>query len=186
MTHRPSEFTPIKTKQPLYENLYLEHYCAPVIQPNTREIIIKYANIANDPETREVWKQSVVNNLEASFKATIEQEQKVHIIYLYWAIKRSEISQLIDIGGRLPTTKIRPRHGPTHCGWKRNNLPRQYHYTYSRFNNVKNPVEQHTQHRPSKMDAYRYQKCLLLCTNGQVWVNDNEENGFNQACPTRI
>ena len=83
MTHRPSEFTPIKTKQPLYENLYLEHYCAPVIQPNTREIIIKYANIANDPETREVWKQSVVNNLEASFKATIEQEQKVHIIYLY-------------------------------------------------------------------------------------------------------
>ena len=35
------------------------------------------------------------NDLGASPKATIEQEQKVKIVYLYWPINKSKKSQLI-------------------------------------------------------------------------------------------
>ena len=55
MTHRPSEFTPIKMKHPLNDDLKLKHYCATLIHPTTGEIIIKYSKLANDPETIEVW-----------------------------------------------------------------------------------------------------------------------------------
>ena len=36
MTHIPSEYTPKKIKQPVKNDLNLEHYCAPVIHPTTR------------------------------------------------------------------------------------------------------------------------------------------------------
>ena len=40
---------------PIYGTGNLEHYCAPVIHPTTGKIISKYRELANDPETREVW-----------------------------------------------------------------------------------------------------------------------------------
>ena len=40
---------------PVYGTGNLEHYCAPVIHPTTGKIISKYRELANDPETREVW-----------------------------------------------------------------------------------------------------------------------------------
>ena len=52
MTHRTSEFTLNKMKQPLNECLNLKHYCAPVIHPTTGKLITKYSKLANDPETR--------------------------------------------------------------------------------------------------------------------------------------
>ena len=55
MTHRPSSFSLINMKHPLYNNLNPRHYCAPVIHPTTGEIITKYSKLANEPETREVW-----------------------------------------------------------------------------------------------------------------------------------
>ena len=42
MTHTPSELTHRKTKQPLNDDLNIEHYCVPVIHPTTREIMTKY------------------------------------------------------------------------------------------------------------------------------------------------
>ena len=33
-----------------------EHFCAPVIHPSTGKMITKYTELANDPETTEVWK----------------------------------------------------------------------------------------------------------------------------------
>ena len=58
ITHIPSAFTPSKMKQPLNNNLNLEHYCAPVIHSTTGEIVTKYSKLTNDPETREVWATS--------------------------------------------------------------------------------------------------------------------------------
>ena len=55
MTHRPSAFTPGNMKHPLSDDFNLKHYCAPVIHPNTGQIITKYSRLTNEPETREVW-----------------------------------------------------------------------------------------------------------------------------------
>ena len=33
----------------------IEHFCAPVIHPSTGKMITKYAELANDPEMREIW-----------------------------------------------------------------------------------------------------------------------------------
>ena len=54
MTHILSVFTPNKMKQPLNDDLDLEHYFVPAIHLTTGEIITKYSKLANDPETREV------------------------------------------------------------------------------------------------------------------------------------
>ena len=52
MTHRLSEFTASKIQHPLNDNLNLANYCAKVIHPTNREIVIKKLEIANDPDTR--------------------------------------------------------------------------------------------------------------------------------------
>ena len=60
MAHQPFAFTPKKMKK-LNEFLNREHYCAPVIQPTTGEIITKYSKLTNDPETRELWTKTFGN-----------------------------------------------------------------------------------------------------------------------------
>ena len=42
-------------KHPLNDDLNLEHYCELVLHMTTGKIMTKYSNLANDPETREVW-----------------------------------------------------------------------------------------------------------------------------------
>ena len=39
-------------KHPLNEYINFEHYCVPLINPNTREIITKYSKLANDPKRK--------------------------------------------------------------------------------------------------------------------------------------
>ena len=40
---------------PTYEPIDLEHFCTPVIHQMTGKIIFKHKELANNPETREVW-----------------------------------------------------------------------------------------------------------------------------------
>ena len=44
-----------------YEPIYLEHFCTPVIHPITGKIVSKYKELANDPETSEVWRTAFGN-----------------------------------------------------------------------------------------------------------------------------
>ena len=53
----PPEWSPARADipTPVYGTGNVEHFCAPVIHPTTGKIITKYRELANDPETREVW-----------------------------------------------------------------------------------------------------------------------------------
>ena len=88
MAHWPSAFTPNNMKNQLNKILNIEHYCAPVMHPTTGWIVTKYSKLANDPETIEMRTKVLENNLEASPKATIKQEQKVQTVYLYSPINK--------------------------------------------------------------------------------------------------
>ena len=59
----PQEWSPARADipTPVYGTGNLEHFCAPVIHPTTGKIISKYRELANDPETREVWVRAFGN-----------------------------------------------------------------------------------------------------------------------------
>ena len=166
MTHTPSAFTPSNMKQPLNLFLNLEHYCAPVIHPTTVEIITKYSKLANDPETRELRTKAFGKQFGSLAQGeNITRAKDTDILFLLTHQYIIEIPT-----GRVVTyVRLVVDYGPQKEDPNRVRLtPRRRHYTYSRFNNIQNPVEQRTQHGQKKLYVHRYQKRFSLCTNVQV------------------
>ena len=70
-------------------------------------------NLPMTPKQEKCEQQRLVNNLEASPKAKIDQELKVQVVYLYWPNKISEnpnwfSSHIWKTVGWLPPTKRGP------------------------------------------------------------------------------
>ena len=54
----------------------LEHFCAPVVHPDSGETISKYQTLAKYPVTKETWTSAWGNNGEIWYKVMIKQTQQ--------------------------------------------------------------------------------------------------------------
>ena len=111
-------------------------------------------------------RQCLVKNLEASTKATIEQDIKEKLFIRTYPSRNHRNTNLLSshiwkTGHQLSPTKIGPKLGLPHRGWKTHILPRRRHYTYRRFNDIQNPMEQRSQHDQSEVYVHKYEKNYL-------------------------